>query len=81
MKKSRVVRGWFNLNEAAQYMGVSINTLKRLIKAQPDFPVIRFSKHLMRVKRQDIDNWLVKFADNQLKKSLLEQENPTANPL
>jgi excisionase family DNA binding protein len=52
---------WMSREEAAEYLGVSLNTVVRLMK-QPGFPVSRLSpsggRATPRINRQDLDAWM-----------------------
>ena len=48
-----------SLKDTAKYLGVSINTFKKLMSLKKDIPVARLSKRLFRINRKALDTWLI----------------------
>jgi excisionase family DNA binding protein len=73
IKKVRVIPNWLNMNEGAQYLGISINTLKRLIKLKPDLPVVVVGPRLIRINKKQLDDWLLSYTRNKMEETILEE--------
>ena len=60
--RSPVERVALSVSEAAQSMSVSENTLRELIKARPDFPVIQVSQSRKIIPVGPLREWLAREA-------------------
>lgn len=49
--------GYVSIEEAAQYLGVSVITLRNWIKTKPDLPAYKIGK-LWKFKRSELDVWV-----------------------
>ncbi|MDA8718565.1 helix-turn-helix domain-containing protein [bacterium] len=48
------------LAEVAEYLSVSISTVRRLIKQSPNpLPHIKLNTHFIRVPRQKLNQWII----------------------
>lgn len=62
--RSPVERVALSVSEAAQSMSVSENTLRELIKARPDFPVIQVSQNRRIIPIGPLREWLAREAQH-----------------
>ena len=49
--------GWIGINEAAEYLGVTKETVRNWIKKKADLPAHRIGK-LWKFKRSELDEWI-----------------------
>lgn len=62
--RAPVERVALSVSEAAQSMSVSENTLRDLIKARPDFPVIQVSQNRRIIPIGPLREWLAREAQH-----------------
>ena len=56
---------YLNLKEVAAYLGMTMNSLYKVMKEKGDFPVTRFSKRLIRVNKSQLDAWIIRQGMNE----------------
>lgn len=61
------VQDLLTLSETATYLGMNKETLARIRKDDPSFPVITVGRRYKRVKFEHLQDWIDKKAQEQLK--------------
>ena len=57
MVNDQVVENYINIDEAAEYLGVSVITVRGWIKRNSEFPAHKVGK-LWKFKKTEIDEWI-----------------------
>jgi predicted DNA-binding transcriptional regulator AlpA len=64
---------WLNTRDAAKYIGVSINTFKKILKLKSDFPITQFGPHLIRFNKTAIDAWMLEYSHAKMEETIEEE--------
>jgi excisionase family DNA binding protein len=64
---------WLNTRDAATYIGISVNTLKKIMKLKSDFPMTRMGPRLVRFNKTQIDTWLIEHARAKMEETIEEE--------
>ena len=57
MENAQAVDNYINIEEASEYIGVSVITIRGWIKRKNDFPAHRVGK-LWKFKKTELDEWI-----------------------
>lgn len=57
MTNDQLTDSYISIEEAAEYLGVSVITIRGWIKKKPDFPAYKIGK-LWKFKRTELDEWV-----------------------